>query len=210
MYLHHNPIFPPNVKRDWNLILEDSKIFLDWVVSHKINIVMFGHVHTDFYDVLPLKSLLKLLPYKRLRVFPQLRRMQLKTNALMDYSQLEIGGKYLRQLDCLVYQYAAIQRKENPSAAALLSPSNFKKKEELENYIRDLPEYASFLSDLKNLSNQETAFIMAGTTCQYNKERINSYLEIELTNNLSKLIVYRHKYKYQTSTFETKQTTFDI
>ena len=82
--LHHNPIFPPNIKTDWNLILEDSKNFMEWIVKNRIDFVFFGHIHDDFYDVLPLESLIKLLPVKK-GFARTMRRFYLKTNKKQFY-----------------------------------------------------------------------------------------------------------------------------
>ncbi len=200
--LHHNPIFPPNVKKDWNLILEGSKIFIDWIIKQKIDFVLFGHIHEDFYDVLPLKSLIRLLPSKK-GFGKTLRKFYLNTSRLNDYENLQINGKYLRQIDSIAYQFI---KKKRPNTLKLAT--NFKSKKEFENYLYGLPEYSEFISELNNFSKQETLLVMAGSLCQDNDKRKNSYIELDFNPEQSKVNIYRHKYQPQKMTFVTKVREF--
>jgi Icc-related predicted phosphoesterase len=197
--LHHNPIFPPNTKTSWNLILEGSRSFIEWIIKNKIDFVFFGHIHDDFYDVLPLKSLMKLLPIKR-GFGKYLRKIYLNTSKLNEYENLHINGEYLRQIDSIAYQYI-INKRSN----TLLLAENFNSKKEFENYLYELPEYSEFISDLNNLSKQETLMVMAGSLCQDNDKRKNSYIELDFYPDKSQITIYRHKYQPKKISFETKQ-----
>ncbi|MBI2469653.1 MAG: metallophosphoesterase [Planctomycetes bacterium] len=204
--LHHNPIFPPNVSRDWNLILEHSNDFMAWLTKTNVDLVLFGHIHDDFYDVLPLKSLLRYLPKKRgLKAFAN--RLFYKTNVLMEYEPIRIYGKSMRFIDTLAYNYIVSKLKKKQYS----TPQDFTTKERFETYLHALPEYKEFMEDLNSFHNRTTALVMAGTTCQHSSERKNSYIEMILDKEKGKSItVLRHKYNAVTGGFDSVTTVLEL
>lgn len=183
--LHHCPIFP-NDCRDWSLVLENSARFIDWCVENKIDIILCGHIHDDFYDALPLRRLVKFLPKKRgLKSF--MRRM-LRQTILSDYTPIIIHGKHARYIDSIAYRYIS----ENVNDIKRLD--EFRNVNDFTKYIQARIEYNEFLSDFDVMKKNKTALIMAGSVCQNNKQNNNSYFELEC--DFDNRIINLTKYKY--------------
>ena len=64
-FLHHSPITPPGMERDWTLILENPEELIEWSLTNAVDALLFGHIHADYSGVSTLKSILKLLPDPR-------------------------------------------------------------------------------------------------------------------------------------------------
>ncbi len=204
--LHHNPIFPPNCGRDWNLILEHSDDFMTWLTKTNLDLILFGHIHDDFYDILPLKSLLRYIPKKRgLKAY--VNRLFYRTNILMEYEPIRKYGKSMRYIDTLAYNYIVSKFKKKQFS----TPNNFATKELFEKYLHDLPEFEEFTQDIQSFQNKTTALVMAGTTCQHSAKRKNSYIELDLNKENGKSItVLRHRYNALTGGFDTRTTVLEF
>ncbi len=187
--LHHNPIFPPNSRKKWNLILESSRKFLSWVIKNKIDVVLFGHIHNSFSDVLPLKAMLKCVS-SRWSFTSNIRRILYGTNILMEFEPLNINGQKVRYIDSIAYHSIS---KDNSNITPV---SKFRNKKDFEKYLHQLPEYGDFIKFIDTYSDIKTAIIMAGTACQFNRAKNNSYLELSFSINDSgakKIKVSHHK-----------------
>lgn len=197
MCLHHSPIILDD-KHKRNLMLEKSHQLLGAIVKNNIDIVLCGHLHDDFYDILPLRKLIKLLPRKR-----GLGRMKInifKETQLNDYNQIIIKGRKSRYFDSIAYHYI----QQNNKSILDYSKDEFNSLECFKKYLYGLPEYAEFLDIFNTFSGKETALIMAGSACQEN-EKSNSFLELQIDQELSHIKVLRHKFNIGKKKFEIKE-----
>lgn len=187
--LHHNPIFPPNTRKNWNLILENSRKFISWIIKNKIDVVLFGHIHNSFSDVLPLKAMLKCVS-KKWSFTSSIRRILYGTNILMEFVPLNINGQKIRYIDSIAYHTIS---KDNLNVTPI---SKFNNKKDFEKYLHQLPEYDDFIKFIDAYSDIKTAIIMAGSACQFNMAKENSYLELSLSvsqNGTKNIKVSHHK-----------------
>jgi Predicted phosphohydrolases len=194
--MHHSPIILDD-KHDRNLMLERSQELLKSIVKNKIDIVLCGHLHDDFYDILPLKKLIKQLPKKR--GWGKLGKKIFQETHLNDYHQIVIKGQKARYFDSLAYFYI-----KNGKDILDYTKDEFDSLNHFQNYIHNLPEYTEFLDDFNSFTGMETALIMAGSTCQEN-EKSNSYIELQIDDDLKSILVKRHKYNLITKQFDTKE-----
>lgn len=195
--LHHCPIIVDK-KRDRSLMLKKSQDLLSWITKNNIDFVLCGHLHEDFYDILPLKKLIKFLPSKR----GLLRRMKklFKETKLNDYYPISINGKQARYLDSIAYHYI----RENNDDLLDYDKNEFKNINEFNKYLHGRPEYNAFLKDFSAWGKGETGLIMAGSACQENSQN-NSYLELTIKNINHGITLFRHKYDKSDNAFATQE-----
>lgn len=196
LLLHHSPIILDG-QRNRNLMLDKSQNILEAIVKNKIDIVLCGHLHEDFYDILPLKRLIKYLPKRR--GWSRVLNNIYKETQLNDYYVISIKGKKARYFDSIAYQcikdkHEILDYKKN----------EFKSLDHFEKYLHNLPEYKEFIQDFYNYSESETALIMAGSACK-ESEDANSYLELIIEDNLNQILIKRHKYNRSSNSFDTKE-----
>jgi len=194
--MHHSPIILDN-RQSRTLMLEKSQELLTSVVKNNIDIVLCGHLHDDFYDILPLRKLIKLLPNKR--GWGRIRKRIFQETQLNEYSQIDIKGKKARYFDSIAYHY--ILQNNKP----VLKKDEFNSLKSFIKYLHGLPEYQEFLDDFNSYIGNETALIISGSTCQEN-ESSNSYIELNITDDLNSITVQRHKFNKRINKFESKET----
>ncbi|MBR8534670.1 metallophosphoesterase [Carboxylicivirga sediminis] len=198
LLLHHSPIIVDR-DRKRSLMLDKSRNVLESIVNSGFNIVLCGHLHDDFYDILPLKRLIKFLPKKR--GFGRVIKDLFKETQLNDYYPIVINGKKARYFDSIAYHYI---KEHNDVLRVNSRELNSLKK--FESYLYNHSKYKEFVDDFYSLTDSETALIMAGSACK-EKEKENSYLELMIEDDLGKMIIKRHKYNKDTRSFVTKTTT---
>jgi len=196
--MHHSPIILDD-KHDRNLMLEKSQELLKTIVNNKIDIVLCGHLHDDFYDILPLKKLIRLLPKKR--GWSRIGKKIFQETQLNDYHQIEIKGQKVRYYDALAYYYI-----QNGKDILDYKKGEFNSLTHFQNYLHNLPEYTEFLDEFNSFKGVETALIMAGSTCQENSKS-NSYIELKIEDDMKNIYVKRHRYNQITKQFDTKERT---
>jgi predicted phosphohydrolase len=201
LLMHHSPILSDS-RHSRTLMLDQSQVTLEEIAKNNINIVLCGHLHDDFYDVLPLKSLIKHLPKKR--GLGRLLRSFFKETHLNDYHIISINGKKARYFDSIAYHY--IKTKQTILDH---SKSNFRNLEQFESYLHSLPEYEEFLQNFQLFTETKTGIIMAGSLCKRN-EKDNSYLELIFDDDLNKIIVKRHKYNKKSHQFDTRERVKEL
>lgn len=198
--LHHCPIFP-NCKRDMSLALENAAKFIDWASRNEIDIILCGHIHDDFYDILPLKRLIRHLP-KRRGLPALLKRMYYRKvcrqSVLSEYTPVRIKGQYAKYFDSIAYRYILDHYKET------FLEKNFKDLKEFEEYLVPTPEYKDFLEQFDDFKNKKTALIMSGSLCQDSVENKNSYIELNIDPLSGQIALLRHCYNCRADIIETK------
>ena len=195
--LHHCPITVDS-KKDRSLMLDGSKELLTWCVKNDIDLLLCGHLHDDFYDILPLRKLIKFLPGKR--GFGRWKKRNYKETQLNQYSTISINGKKARYIDSIAYYYI---QKNNPDLLDY-NQDEFKSIGHFNSYLHNRPEYKEFLKDFSEFDKRETGIMMAGTACQENT-RNNSYLEFTVNDDQNQIVISRHKYNKIKNEFLTKE-----
>jgi len=199
--LHHCPIIV-DCKRDRSLMLEKSQSLLSWICKNEINVVLCGHLHDDFYDVLPLRQLIKLLPKNGFR---RIKMKLFKETYLNDYSPISIYGKKARYLDSIAYHYI----KQSNLGLLDYEKNEFDSIHKFNDYLHNRPEYKEFIKEFSSFDKKETGIMMAGTACQENSNN-NSYLEINIDNENCKMQILRHKYNKESKSLISKTTEFKL
>jgi len=195
LLLHHSPIIVDSQHKR-SLMLDKSQVTLDSIVKNKIDIVLCGHLHDDFYDILPLKRLVKYLPK---RGWHRILKNLYQESHLNDYHIIAINGKKARYFDSIAYQI--IKEKHE---ILDYSKGEFTSLNHFEKYLYSLPEYNDFLEDFHAFKETETALIMTGSTCK-EREKENSYMELTIDDDLTQIFIKRHKYNRETNSFDTKE-----
>jgi 3',5'-cyclic AMP phosphodiesterase CpdA len=195
--LHHCPIIVDG-KRDRSLMLDRSQDLLSWITKNNIDILMCGHLHEDFYDILPLRKLISFLPSKR--GFLRKKMKSYKETQLNEYQPISIKGKKARYIDSIAYHYIKAKY------GGLLDPdkNEFGSIANFNDYLHNRPEYKEFVIDFSEFDKRETGILMAGTACQ-EKSRNNSYLEVNIDDDNDHITILRHKYNKTKKEFTTKE-----
>jgi len=139
--LHHNPIIVDN-KRNRTLMLHRSHDLLTWITQEKINYILCGHLHDDFYDFLPLEKMIKFLPIRK--NISRIKKRIFKETQLNDYTPIKIKGKSARYIDSIAYHYI-----KQTCSLLEIEKGEFKNINQFNEYIRKRPEYTEFQNDFK-------------------------------------------------------------
>lgn len=195
--LHHCPIIVDK-KRDRSLMIDHSQKLLSWICKHNINVVLCGHLHEDFYDILPLRRLISYLPTKW--GLGRIKRNFFKETHLNSFHPITIAGKKVRYMDSIAYHHI----RQNYSDILDYEKGEFETVSQFNSYLHNKPEYQLFINDFSDFGKKEIGIMMAGSACQEECRR-NSYLEIGIVDDYSKMRIIRHKYSKRTKGFFSKE-----